>query len=102
MEIESSASSSKGVPKMLHRFLVLMVGLLGAALAFPANPFAQNPSAPTWPDPVPNRPPIAEKDKKPAPRRNLVGMWGSRSGNRQATNQSASVQLKPSRAARLT
>ena len=80
---------------MLRRLLVLIVGLLGAALIFPADQFAQNRSTPKWPDPVPNRPPIAEKDKKPAPRRNLVGMWGARAGNRQATNQSGGVQLKP-------
>ena len=80
---------------MLRRLLVLMVGLLGAAVIFPADQFAQNRSTPKWPDPVPNRPPIAEKDKKPAPRRNLVGMWGARAGNRQATNQSGGVQLKP-------
>jgi hypothetical protein len=80
---------------MLQRFSVLMVGLLGAVLALAAGPFAQNSAKPTWPEPVPNRPPVAEKDKKPAPRRSLAGMWGARAGNRQATNQSAGVQLKP-------
>ena len=75
---------------MLNRFLVVLVGLLGAALVFSVHASAQNRSTPTWPDPVPNRPPIAEKDKKPAPRRNLVGMWGSRLGT-----QAKGVQLKP-------
>jgi len=80
---------------MRYRFWVPSVALLGAALALLAHPSAQTRSTPRWPDPVPNRPPIAEKDKKPAPRRSLVGMWGARAGNRQATNQSSGVQLKP-------
>ena len=80
---------------MRYRFLVPMVGLFGAALVFSAHPIAQRGSRPTWPEPVPNRSPIAEKDKKPAPRRSLVGMWGGIAGNRQATNQSSGVQLKP-------
>ena len=80
---------------MRNRFLVLMVGLLGALLVFAVTPFAQNSSTPTWPEPVPTRQAISEKDKKPAPRRSLAGMWGSIPGNRQVTNQSSGVQLKP-------
>jgi hypothetical protein len=56
---------------------------------------AQNRPTASWPQPVPVRPPTADKDKKPAPRRSLVGMWGAIAGNRQATNQSSGVQLKP-------
>ena len=59
---------------MVDRFQVLMVGLLGAVLIGPVHAFAQNSSTPTWPDPVPDRRPVAEKDKKPAPRRTVVGM----------------------------
>src|SRR6185503_4050352 len=70
------------------RVLMLMVGLL-SALVFPVNAFAQN-SPTTWPDPVPDRRPVAEKDKKPAPRRTIAGMWGSRLGN-----QAKGVQLRP-------
>jgi hypothetical protein len=88
--MEIDIESSAGVPKVLNRFLVLMVGLLCAALVFPVNLFPQDSSTQTWPEPVPNRPPIAEKDKKPAPRRSLVGMWGSREGN-----QSKGVHLHP-------
>src|SRR5258705_9392146 len=95
MEIESSVSFSKGVPEMRYRFWVRPVALLGAALALLAHPSAQTRSTPRWPDPVPNRRPVAEKDKKPAPRRSLVGMWGARAGNRQSTNQSSGVQLMP-------
>lgn len=80
---------------MRNRVLVVTIGLLTAALLLPVAPSAQSSSAPTWPEPVPNRPLLAEKDKKPAPRRSLAGMWGGRPGNRQATNQSFGVQLKP-------
>ena len=74
---------------MMDRFLALMIGLL-SALAFPVAAFAQNSSAQTWPDPVPDRPPVAENNKKPAPQRTIVGMWGSRLGN-----QAKGVQLRP-------
>ena len=73
---------------------VLVIGLLTAAL-FPAEPIAQTSGTPTWPDPVPVRPPLSEKDRKPAPRRSLAGMWGGLPGNRQVTNQSFGVHLKP-------
>jgi hypothetical protein len=75
---------------MLDRFPVLRVGLLGAALVCAVEALAQSGSTPTWPDPVPNRPPVAEKDKKPAPKRTIAGMWGSRLGN-----QAKGVQLRP-------
>jgi hypothetical protein len=76
---------------MLIRPLVLTAALLGAALLFPVNSLAQSGSPPTWPDPIPDRQPVAEADRKPAPRRSLVGMWG---GNRDG-NQSKGVQLRP-------
>ena len=75
---------------MVDRFRVVIVGLSSAAFVFSLNAFAQNISTQTWPDPVPNRQPVAEKDKKPAPRRALAGMWGSRLGN-----QAKGVQLRP-------
>ena len=68
----------------------VMVGLVGVAVGFQLNAFAQNTPAQTWPDPVPNRQAVAEKDKKPAPRRSLAGLWGSRLGN-----QAKGVQLRP-------
>jgi hypothetical protein len=79
----------------IDRYGKEIFGLLGAALICAVTVLAQNGSTPTWPEPVPNRQAIAAKDKKPAPRRSLVGMWGSMPGNRQATNQSSGVQLKP-------
>jgi hypothetical protein len=74
---------------MRHCLLLVRVGLLGAALALPANVLGQG-QAPTWPGPIPDRGPVAEKDKKPAPRRNISGMWWSRLGN-----QAKGVQLRP-------
>jgi hypothetical protein len=73
---------------MLHRFIVLTSGLFCAALLLPTGGFAQ--STTTWPDPVPDRRTVAEKDKKPAPKRIIAGMWGSRLGN-----QAKGVQLRP-------
>src|SRR5262245_58224507 len=87
----SRGSSSWGSSMRSSAF----VSLAGAALIFVVTVFAQNGSTPRWPEPVPNRPAVAAKDKKPAPRRSLVGMWGSMPGNRQVTNQSSGVQLKP-------
>jgi hypothetical protein len=69
---------------------ILMVSLLGAALVVPASSNAQDKSTASWPQPVPNRGQVAERDKKPAPRRSLAGMWGSREGT-----QAKGVQLHP-------
>ena len=68
----------------------VMAGLLGVAFGFQLNAFAQNSPVLKWPDPVPNRQSVAEKDKKPAPKRSLAGLWGSRLGN-----QAKGVQLRP-------
>lgn len=76
---------------MLNRFLVLMIGLLAAALVFPISPFAQNSSTKTWPELAGNRRPVAEKDKKPAPRHSLTGLWA----NTREGNQAKGVQLHP-------
>jgi hypothetical protein len=73
---------------MLHRFILLTAGLFCAALLLPAGGFAQGTTS--WPDPVPDRRTVAEKDKKPAPKRTIDGMWGSRLGN-----QAKGVQLRP-------
>ena len=75
---------------MVNRLLIVLVGLLGAAVIAPVAPSAQNTAAQPWPDPVPNRAPVAEEDKRPAPRRDLSGLWGSREGT-----QSKGVQLRP-------
>ena len=79
---------------MQNRLWVVVGGLSAAAL-IPLSILAQSTARPTWPEPVAARPPVAEKDKKPAPRRSLAGTWGFLEGNRQVTNQSFGVQLKP-------
>jgi hypothetical protein len=82
---------------MRNRLLILVVGVLGAAL-LPIVPSAQSSSAPTWPEPIAGRGRTAEKDPraaendKPAPRRSLVGMWA---GTGRQANQSSGVQLHP-------
>ena len=75
---------------MLNRFLALMTWLLGAALVFSSSSFAQsNPKG--WPDPKENRQPVAEKDKKPAPKHSIAGLWA----NTREGNQAKGVQLHP-------
>jgi hypothetical protein len=76
---------------MFNRFLVLMIGLFGAALILPVSRFAQNSSTKSWPELAANRRPVAEKDKKPAPRHSITGMWS----NTREGNQSKGVQLHP-------
>ena len=76
---------------MLHHMMTLTAALLGAALLVAAEAVAQDKTGATWPSPVATRGPVAEKDKKPAPRRTINGMWSAlRLGN-----QSGGVQLKP-------
>ncbi len=76
---------------MLHRVMRLTAGLLGAALLAPAEGVAQNNTPVIWPGPVATRGPVADTDKKPAPRRTSAGMWSAvRLGN-----QSAGGHLKP-------
>ncbi len=76
---------------MLYRVMMLTAGLLGAALLAPSEGLAQDKPAVTWPPPVAIRGQDAVKERKPAPRRNITGMWNAlRLGN-----QSGGVQLKP-------
>jgi hypothetical protein len=76
--------------------VLLAIVPLMAALAFQIAASAQNaqngPKA-TWPDPVWNRPPIAPANRKPAPKRNLTGMWGTLGAG--SGIQAGGVQLKP-------
>jgi hypothetical protein len=78
---------------MRKLLLLATVGLLGAALAS-VDVVAQNRAPQAWPEAAAVRP-VAEKDKKPAPRRSLAGTWGFVEGYRQQTNQASGVQLKP-------
>jgi hypothetical protein len=76
---------------MLHRVMMLTAGLLGAAWLAPAEGVAQDKPAVTWGPPVAIRGQDAVKERKPAPRRTMNGMWNAlRLGI-----QSGGVQLKP-------
>lgn len=76
---------------MLHRVMTLTAGLLGAALLAPAASVAQDKPAVPWGPAVAIRGQDAVKERKPAPKRSLLGMWNAlRLGN-----QSGGVQLKP-------
>ena len=81
---------------MRKRLVSLAIVPLMAALAFQITTSAQNaqnaPKA-TWPDPVWNRPPITPANRKPAPKRNLTGMWGTLKAA--SGIQAGGVQLKP-------
>ncbi|MGE3840470.1 MAG: hypothetical protein AB7I50_02670, partial [Vicinamibacterales bacterium] len=76
---------------MLHRVMILTGGLLGAALLGPALGVAQDKPAVPWPPPVAIRGQDAVKERKPAPKRSIAGMWNAQ----RLGNQSGGVQLKP-------
>ena len=85
---------------MQKRLLFWMAIPMIAAVPFCVGMFAQNaPSTTqsntkaTWPQPVWNKPPIAPQNRKPAPKRDLTGMWGT-VGAASGT-QAGGVQLKP-------
>ena len=69
---------------MLKRIVVSTAVLVTLAMVLPAA-FAQNyPSVTSpdgWPVPVWNYPPITDQNRKPAPRRDLTGMWGPLGGH---------------------
>jgi len=83
---------------MLNRFLVLTAVLLTAAVVFPAGTSAQNypkvASPDGWPVPVWEYPPITDQNRKPAPRRDLTGMWGPLGGHMGGV-QAGGVLAKP-------
>src|SRR6266850_1966560 len=79
---------------MLNRILVVTVGLFAAALGLPVDTFAQNSAPGGWLTPDWDKPPITNANRKPAPRRSLVGTWGPAEGPGAGT-QSGGVQLKP-------
>ena len=83
---------------MLNRFLFLAAALLTAAVVFPVGTFAQNypkiTSADGWPAPVWEYPPITAQNRKPAPRRDLSGMWGPLGGHMGGV-QAGGVLSKP-------
>jgi hypothetical protein len=81
---------------MRKRLGFLAIVALMGALGFQIAASAQNgggAAKQTWPDPVWNKPPIAAADRKPAPKRNLTGMWGTIGA--QSGTQAGGVQLIP-------
>src|SRR2546428_9521499 len=74
--------------------LVLMVGLFAAALGLPGDAYAQNTSPGGWLTPDWNKPPITAANRKPAPRRDLTGMWAPADGAGAGT-QAQGVPSKP-------
>ena len=79
---------------MPARMWVVIVGLSVAVLAAAAHTLAQNASPGGWLTPQWGRPLVTAANRKPAPRRNLVGMWAP-SGRFGAGTQAGGVQAKP-------
>lgn len=79
---------------------LVMIGLVAAALAVRVGALAQGSATPQgnapggWLTPDWNKPPVTDANRKPAPRRNLVGMWGPAAGPGAGT-QASGVQLRP-------
>src|SRR5215210_2983433 len=86
------------VSATLNASLVLIVGLLIALWIFPVRSLAQNypqtKSADGWPAPEWKYPPITDKNRKPAPKRDLTGMWGPLAGHMGGV-QAGGVLSKP-------
>lgn len=76
--------------------LALVLFACSTAVFATAGAFGQIPpqsTKQTWPDPVWNKPPIPPAQRKPAPKRNLTGMWGTIGA--QSGTQAGGVQLIP-------
>jgi hypothetical protein len=91
-------TQSNRVSTMLKRFLMLMSALFGVALIFPVVMHAQNypvvKSPDGWPAPSWEYPQITDTNKKPAPKRDLTGMWGPLGGHMGGV-QAGGVLSKP-------
>ncbi len=88
----------RGISAREGRWWVAIVGLCAAALAFPASTVAQNYAKATspdgWPEPVWAQPTITDQNRKPAPRRDLTGMWAPAAGHMGGA-QAGGVLAKP-------
>jgi hypothetical protein len=74
--------------------ILVRAALFVAVVALAVDTFAQTGSPGGWLAPDWNKPPISDANKKPAPRRSLVGTWGPAAGPGAGT-QASGVQLKP-------
>ena len=79
---------------MRTRILILVTGLFIVALGLPADPSAQVSAPGGWMAPDWGAPEIPAAKRKPAPRRNLTGMWAP-TGRFGAGTQAGGVQSKP-------
>src|SRR5262249_51127623 len=73
---------------------IQVLGILVAAIIFPAEVPAQTNSPGGWLNPDWNKPPITAASSRPAPRRSLGGPWARAEGAGAGT-QAQGVQLKP-------
>ena len=80
---------------MRNRSLLIWKVPLAVVLVFQIVASAQNggPTKQTWPDPVWNKQSIPPAQRKPAPKRDLSGMWGTIGA--QSGTQAGGVQLIP-------
>ena len=70
-------------------WIAVLVSLVAFGLPAAAQ---QNDSPGGWRQPVWNRPPVTDKDRKPAPKRNIAGVWGPARGT---SGGQASVSSRP-------
>ena len=79
---------------MSNPISVLSAGLLVATFGLPLPASAQSSSPGGWLTPDWKKPPITDANRRPAPRRSLVGTWGP-AGGPAAGTQPGGVQLRP-------
>ena len=73
---------------------IQVLGILVVAIVVPGDVFAQTNSPGGWLNPDWNKPAVTAANRKPAPRRSLVGTWAPAEGAGAGT-QAGGVQLKP-------
>ena len=74
--------------------LIVIVGVLVAAPVFCVDVSAQSNAPGGWMNPQWEKPPVTDANRKPAPRRSLVGTWGPAAGPGAGT-QGSGVQTRP-------
>jgi hypothetical protein len=79
---------------MRNPFPISMVVLFVTVLGLPDDTYAQNNAPGGWLNPDWNKPRITDANRKPAPRRSLVGMWGPEAGPGAGT-QGSGTQARP-------
>jgi hypothetical protein len=79
---------------MVHRFFLAAGFLLFLALVVEIDTHAQNAPRQDWPEVNWGLPQVTPQNRKPAPRRSIVGSWSTAVGP-DAGTQAAGVQLRP-------